>query len=185
MILIVEDECSLREVTAECLRDAGLIVHEARDGVEAAAILEDRAGDLRLVLTDTRLPGRINGLELARLSRRKWPWLKLVMTSGVFDIPEASLPPGTIFLKKPWASETLLGTVAACLGEEKFSPKDVTPPSAKLAGPMKTKREIERILLDALRPTYPGVRRIEIERAADAAWHLAQMVHDNTNSLAE
>jgi DNA-binding response OmpR family regulator len=60
-ILLVEDESITRKNLADCLRDAGYDVDEARDGAQAVALFENRHFDL--VITDLVMP-QLNGFKL-------------------------------------------------------------------------------------------------------------------------
>ena len=66
-ILIVEDEERLREVLCDYLRSKGERPFEARDGVEALALLQEQEFDA--VLLDIMLPG-LDGLSVCRAVRK-------------------------------------------------------------------------------------------------------------------
>ena len=100
LVLIVEDDVLVRMSAAEIISESGFDVVEAETADRAIAILESRP-DVQVVFTDIRLPGSMDGLQLARLVQRKWPPIKVVATSGHVAIREADLPDGGIFLLKP------------------------------------------------------------------------------------
>src|SRR5271163_1441568 len=79
-ILVVEDEELLRLNAADLLEDNGYAVIEAANAEDALRTLERRP-DVRLLFTDIQMPGRIDGIELARLVHERWPHILLVMTS--------------------------------------------------------------------------------------------------------
>jgi len=81
VILVVEDEVLVRMVIAEQLRHAGYHVVEAANAHEALQILRHDS-DVKLILTDIRMPGTIDGVELARLARSEFPAIKIVLSSG-------------------------------------------------------------------------------------------------------
>lgn len=104
-ILLAEDEPLLRELTAEDLRDSGHSVACAENGDVAMKVLEQESFDL--LLTDIRMPGKLDGWELARTARARWPGIKVVYLSGYS--PDVQQPvPGGRFLKKPCRLEELL-----------------------------------------------------------------------------
>jgi CheY-like chemotaxis protein len=104
-ILLAEDEALLRELTSEDLRDAGHSVACAEDGDMALKVLEQESFDL--LLTDIRMPGTLDGWELARTARARWPGIKVVYLSGYS--PEVQQPvAGGRFLKKPCRLDELL-----------------------------------------------------------------------------
>jgi CheY-like chemotaxis protein len=86
-ILVVEDDPKVRQVTVSALGSLNFKVREAENGDEAVAkLLEDARVDL--VLSDVRMPGHLNGAELARQVQERWPHIKVLLTSGYVDIDE-------------------------------------------------------------------------------------------------
>jgi len=69
VVLVVDDETSIRIVVIKALREAGFQVIAAASADEAVILLAARAA-VDLILTDFRMPGSMNGLGLARLVRR-------------------------------------------------------------------------------------------------------------------
>ena len=61
-----------------------------------------------MLFTDIRMPGAMSGLDLARVAKRKWPALRVIVTSGYFggEFPSAE------FLRKPWSASELVSRVA-------------------------------------------------------------------------
>jgi CheY-like chemotaxis protein len=116
-ILIVEDEETVRRLTREVLKTQGYTVLEARDGVEALSIFEQRDGTIDLMLTDVVMP-RIGGAELAR---RVWsirPDMKVVCMSGYTDdasIHHAVSGASIAFLQKPFTPAALARKVREAL----------------------------------------------------------------------
>jgi DNA-binding NtrC family response regulator len=102
-ILVVEDELLLRLNAVEMIEDAGFEPIEAENADTAMRILEARA-DIRLVFTDIRMPGSIDGLKLAHTVRDRWPAIKVTVTSGHVLISAAELPADCQFLRKPYGS---------------------------------------------------------------------------------
>jgi len=67
-ILLVEDSDFFRDHVASILREAGYRVVTAADGRQGYDLLQEKARDIALVVTDIEMP-RMNGLELIRLIR--------------------------------------------------------------------------------------------------------------------
>jgi CheY-like chemotaxis protein len=109
-ILVVEDEELLRPNAADFLEDNGYAVIEAANAEDALRTLERRA-DVRLLFTDIQMPGRIDGIELARLVHERWPHILLVMTSGREQPSRAGIPDEGCFIAKPYRAGELLGQV--------------------------------------------------------------------------
>jgi DNA-binding response OmpR family regulator len=76
-ILLVEDDCHIRALEAQALRDGGCEVIEAGDADEALAWLAK--GRISLLVTDIRLPGALDGIGLAARMRQHLPQLKILM----------------------------------------------------------------------------------------------------------
>jgi signal transduction histidine kinase len=82
LVLVVEDDEALRELTVDALRSLGYDVVEAGDGEEAQRLLiEDAAGRIDLVLTDVGIP-RLDGAALARWISAEKPDVRVLMVSG-------------------------------------------------------------------------------------------------------
>jgi CheY-like chemotaxis protein len=110
-VLIVEDEPLLRSMAVEFLSEAGLITFEAENATEALELLNHRAPEVAVLFTDVRMPGSMDGLELARVAHSSWPWIRVIVTSGAFGRPGDSLPDDADFLRKPWLPLDLLAHV--------------------------------------------------------------------------
>jgi CheY-like chemotaxis protein len=80
VILVVEDEMLVRMFALDLLQDEGFHVIEARDGVEALAMLEVR-DDVAALLTDVAMPN-MDGIALAKIVSERWPHIGIVITSG-------------------------------------------------------------------------------------------------------
>jgi two-component system, response regulator PdtaR len=114
-VLVVEDEVLIRLSIADALRNRGLQVLEASNAEEAMAILES-ALPIDVVFTDIRMPGRLNGAELSRHARERYPRIKLVLTSGqrLDEYAEAS---ADVFLAKPYDMRTAVREIESLLSE--------------------------------------------------------------------
>jgi two-component system cell cycle response regulator CpdR len=88
-VLLAEDDKSLRLVIAEVLKEAGLKVAEAADGVEALALLRKHPQPMTLLITDIRMP-EMDGYELAEAAITLNPDIKMLMLTGY---PEMRIPP--------------------------------------------------------------------------------------------
>src|ERR1700693_1465513 len=109
-VLVVEDEFLIRVNAAEMIEEAGFEVVEASNADEAVAILEARL-DIAVVFTDIQMPGTMDGLELARAVRDRWPPIHIVATSGLVDVREGDLPNGGLFLPKPYSPAQIISTL--------------------------------------------------------------------------
>lgn len=80
-VLLVEDEPDVRRIIRLELATLGYPVIEASDGPEAVSLLEN-VPEIAILLTDTVMPGGIDGRELARRARRLRPDLSILLTTG-------------------------------------------------------------------------------------------------------
>lgn len=116
VILVVESEVLSHMVLTDMLADEGYCVIDARNSRDALALLEARS-DVQVVLTGRRTPGEIDGLTLARIVNKRWPEIRIIVTSGS-RLSAHELPPGARFLPKPYSHQILLGVLASLLPEK-------------------------------------------------------------------
>jgi len=100
--MVVEDESVIRTLTAEFMADTGFEVLEAPDADTAVRLLLTEADRVHVLFTDVRMPGTMDGLMLAHHTRRNWPWIGLVVTSGLLAGGLEQLPADTRFFRKPY-----------------------------------------------------------------------------------
>jgi len=114
-VLVVEDELMVRALIAESLRDAGCEVTEAASADEAVLALRATAAP-DVLITDVKLPGRMNGVELAACVRRTQPRMKVIVTSGHAAAENARYV-ADAFLAKPFELKQLVGQVRSLAGD--------------------------------------------------------------------
>jgi two-component system NtrC family sensor kinase len=117
-VLLVEDEPLVRMSAARDLEDAGFSVVQAGDAETALAALDAADGRIAAMVSDVSVPGRMNGVELARRVRGAHPSVGILLTSGY--APDARDPAGSLeefpFLAKPYRPEELAERVRALAG---------------------------------------------------------------------
>lgn len=116
LILVVDDESSLLEVTREMLSAFGYRVITASDGVAAIAIFEQRRSEIAAVVADLRMPG-MEKPGLADALRAIDPKVRII---GLGALVGGEVPPDTgeqsvFFLPKPYAADTLLAVLRRAL----------------------------------------------------------------------
>lgn len=99
-ILLVEDDDFLRSVMADAVEILGYSVTECPSADQALIALEGMA-PFALVITDVRMPGRLDGLDLVRAIWFRWPELPVIIMSGDTVLPPGFLPTNARFLIKP------------------------------------------------------------------------------------
>lgn len=103
-VLIVEDEPLIMMDAVDIVEDAGFRAYEATNARRAIEILET-CDDIVVVFTDVNLAGSVDGLELARVVRDRWPPIKLLVSSGRVVIRTEDLPAASLFLPKPYQAK--------------------------------------------------------------------------------
>src|SRR3954454_4195487 len=103
-ILIVDDEEGVRSFLAEALEGEGTEIETARDGDEAAALLDGKGFDV--VVTDLKMPGR-DGLALLAKIRAEQPDTQVIMLTahGTVESAVQAMKSGAFdYLQKPIGS---------------------------------------------------------------------------------
>jgi CheY-like chemotaxis protein len=114
-LLIAEDDIAIRTPMADFLRDAGYDVMEAGSADEAVAIFESGA-PIALLFSDVRMPGSMDGCELARKVRSQWPDTHVLLTSGYSSAwSQAADETSSRFLPKPYRPLSLLGEIISLI----------------------------------------------------------------------
>jgi CheY-like chemotaxis protein len=101
-VLIVEDDAELRCLTAALLEEGPFDTIECESAEAALAILLMRGKDVGMIFADIRLAGVMDGVDLAREAKVRWPHLTVILTSGNPDERVNHLPPGVDYMAKPW-----------------------------------------------------------------------------------
>lgn len=116
IVLVVEDERRLREVTVAGLRELGYTIVHAHDGANALLKL-DQHPEISCLFTDIVMPG-MSGRQLADEAMRRRPELKVLFTTGYAResvIHNQSLAQGVNFLPKPYTLDDLALKMRAVL----------------------------------------------------------------------
>ncbi|MBF2079712.1 MAG: response regulator [Synechococcales cyanobacterium T60_A2020_003] len=116
-VLIVDDSQTLRHMLSELLRDQGIEVIEATNGVEAQEKIQQRLPDL--VITDLIMP-QMNGYELCRWIKNEaktkdLPVLVCTTKSEDFDRYWGMKQGADAYITKPFHPPELLRTVRRLL----------------------------------------------------------------------
>jgi CheY-like chemotaxis protein len=114
-LLIAEDEFIIRLVIAEFLREEGYEVLEAANADEALDIF--RSGvPIDLLFTDVRMPGSMDGCELARRVRAEWPSTPVILTSAYSQsLLSARSVSEDFVVPKPYRPQAVLTTIKAVM----------------------------------------------------------------------
>jgi DNA-binding NtrC family response regulator len=115
LILVVDDEPSIRRFAMRALLDEGFDVREAGDGQQALEIVH--GGGVSVLVSDVVMP-RLNGVQLMERLARSHPQLPVVLMSGYAarELAGMGIAAPCALLTKPFAAERLVEEVRRCLG---------------------------------------------------------------------
>jgi PAS domain S-box-containing protein len=117
VVLLVDDDPTIRMLAGEVLTDAGYAVIEAPDGPSGLRILESNA-KIDLLITDVGLPGGLNGRQVADAARTSRPDLKVLFITGYAEnavVGGGRLEKGMFLLSKPFEMELLAARIQEIL----------------------------------------------------------------------
>ncbi len=89
--MLVEDQEAVRTVLAAGLKTLGYKVTLASDAEEAIKII-NKAGAPSVLLSDVRMPGAMNGVQLRRWVLERYPHVHVVLMSGYRDLNRKPVP---------------------------------------------------------------------------------------------
>ncbi|MEO6014419.1 MAG: response regulator [Devosia sp.] len=112
VVLVVEDEPLTLMSATDCLTSSGFAVLEASNADEAMEQLVANPA-IGAIFTDVQMRGSMNGLELAREVHRRWPTIKVVVTSGNHTFGSDDLSPGDRFVRKPYSADDIVSALRA------------------------------------------------------------------------
>jgi DNA-binding NtrC family response regulator len=81
-----------------------------------------RAGRIRVLITDDRMPG-MSGRELARIVARVYPSVRVILMSGDPESDSEESEAGLVLLSKPFSPQTLAATLRSALADEPLGPE--------------------------------------------------------------
>jgi hypothetical protein len=116
LILVVDDEDAIRQITKGTLEAFGYEVLTAADGTEAVALYAQHREEVALVLTDMMMPF-MDGPAAIRALQKINPGVRVIAASGLGGekAAEAVASGVRMFLPKPYTAEKLLKALAEVL----------------------------------------------------------------------
>ena len=117
LILVVDDEPAICEVTKASLLTCNYNVLTANDGMEAIALYAQHKNEISAVLMDLMMP-EMDGLTTSRILQKMNPQLRIIATSGLPSngkVTEAAASAVKTFLLKPYTAQELLKTLRSVL----------------------------------------------------------------------
>ena len=114
VVLVAEDVDVIREIVVDFLSEAGHCVIQVADAAQALEVLRESTCSPDLLFTDIKMPGAIDGIELARLASISWPNMKVLITSGHLRPTIQELPERSQFLPNPTCAKASDGQSKPC-----------------------------------------------------------------------
>jgi len=116
LILVVDDEESIREITRQTLVAHGYTALTASDGTEAIALFAQKRDQIKAVITDMMMP-IMDGTTTIRALQKIDPDVVIIASSGVVPNEELMRSTGMVrrFLAKPYTTEKLLKALSELL----------------------------------------------------------------------
>lgn len=119
LVLVVDDERTIREMTKSVLENHGYRVLMANDGIEAVAVCAKHGDEIKVVVTDLAMPF-MDGPATIRAVQRIAPAVRIIAVSGLPEerkLAEVTDRQQIDFLQKPYTTERLLCTLHRLLQE--------------------------------------------------------------------
>ena len=113
-VLVVEDDAMINLTTVDTIREQGYFVLSAADADEALLVLAAHP-EVNVLFTDIKMPGSIDGLALAGLTRRDYPLIEIVIASGTLCPSRDEMPARATFLPKPYSVKQIAETLGALM----------------------------------------------------------------------
>ncbi len=114
-VLVVEDEPIVLMDAVQALEEAGFEVVDAYDGEHALIRLEERP-EIAALFTDVNMPGRLDGVALARMVHERRPDMVLVVTSAASRLTHSDIPDDGRFVPKPYDGRHVAELIRDLLG---------------------------------------------------------------------
>jgi DNA-binding NtrC family response regulator len=157
--LIAEDEADLRDLLQDDLEDAGYETIVAVDGSAAAALLENAAEPIDVLITDVKMPGLTGDalLKVARANRPETPVIVITAFGSVEQAVEMVKQGAFQYLTKPFETSELIQVAEAALAqtvpqrEQARLRREMPASPAQIIGASRQMKEVIKLLSKAAR----------------------------------
>lgn len=90
-VVVVDDEVMILDVVKTILEAHGLTVFGFTCASEAVAYICENSSSIDAVITDYKMPGKINGYDIYKLIKAKFPSIACFIASGYIEIEETEV----------------------------------------------------------------------------------------------
>jgi len=133
--LIVDDEPSIRMFIRATLNGEGFQSLEAGSAAEALRIVQKLGGRLDLIVSDIKMPGDMDGVDLAYSIRHSYPAVPVVLISGYGDEEAVKHADADFaFIQKPFVPETILSACRRAIPAKVPAQSETLPKKRAMAG---------------------------------------------------
>ncbi len=181
-ILLVDDECELREILAAELREVGHDVETASDGIEGLDFVARKVFDV--VICDVRLP-KADGFSVMRTLRRDNPATDVILMTAYADVSQAisALKEGVYdYLTKPFDVEELLLQIRR-IGERRSLQNELAKARAEISGRTTIVGEapaIRRVIETINMVSQSDAPTLVVGESGTGKELVAQMIHERS-----
>jgi response regulator RpfG family c-di-GMP phosphodiesterase len=129
VVLIVEDDPTFRRLLARSLETQGFHTREAENGMVAKTIFDLNIDDIKLVISDIKMP-QLDGVGLLAYVRSKSKVPVILMTgfADIIEMKSAFELGATDFVNKPFSTQVMLETIKRCLAPQSAIIESPAPP---------------------------------------------------------
>ena len=106
-VLVVDDDFQILSLLVDAFEEGGFDVATAKNAIDAHTVLEG-SGHVGLVVTDIKMPGRVDGLVFGQVVADQHPGIPIIVISGASEPDDRELPAGATFVSKPFELSALL-----------------------------------------------------------------------------
>jgi len=106
--LVVEDDAAVRDLATAVLEESDLDVIACASAEAAISVLERAGGHVALLFADVKLGAGMDGIDLAKAVGRRWPDVRVVLTSGGDAKGAGRIPSRAVYMQKPWRALDVL-----------------------------------------------------------------------------
>jgi two-component system, NtrC family, response regulator AtoC len=182
-ILVVDDEEGIREFVQEVLASDHHEVTAASNGVEALHELQTRAFDI--MITDLKMPGPLDGIDLLRRSKADAPEMEVILLTahGTVDTAVEAMKGGAFdYLQKPIASPSELRLlISRALERRALVARDEVRRQARTAPPLTYGDPVMQPVMKAIERVAPTSSTVLLLGATGTGKELvAQAIHDES-----
>jgi two-component system response regulator HydG len=180
MILVVDDDRENRQSLVEVLKKDSWECREAENGEEALRILRDEA-QIQLLITDMKMPGKVNGLELLQMCRKIRPDVQrlLITAFGTIEATVEAMRAGAFdVLPKPVKIKALKETVARLIERAPHQVSKLTQASSGLVSKAQFSPQYSQLTETLRRASQSSAHVLFTGESGSGKSYLAKLLHE-------